>query len=206
VTNSIAVIDFETTGLDAYSGDRPTEVAVVFVENGQVVDRYQRLINPGRPIPSFVTSLTGITDAMVRNAPSVGTVMSELHDKIGTIPLVAHNASFDRKFLDNELSRIGRRRRQDFICSMRVARRLLKNAPDYKLGTLVKHIGITVSTDAHRALADAEMTAKLWLEMERALRKRLNRRDIPLSLLAKLQSVTIARADDYIREFSGTDK
>jgi DNA polymerase-3 subunit epsilon len=204
VTSTIAIIDFETTGLDPHRGDRPTEVAVVFVRNKQIVDQYQRLINPGRSIPSFVTSLTGITNAMVRNAPPVGIVMEELHQKIGDTPLIAHNASFDKKFLDTELERIGRERRQDFTCSMRVARRVLRSASNFKLGTLVEHVGLTFSSNAHRALADAEMTAKLWIAMERTLQKRFSLQNVPLTLLNRLQSVTIAKADQYVRNYART--
>lgn len=202
VTRTIAIIDFETTGLNPHRGDRPTEVAVVFVRNQQIVDRFQRLINPGKPIPSFVTSLTGITNAMVRNAPPVGIVMEELHQKIGDTPLIAHNASFDKKFLDTELERIGRERRQDFICSMRVARRVLWSASNFKLGTLVEHVGLTFPSNAHRALADAEMTAKLWIAMERTLQERFSLQSIPLSLLDRLQSVTIAKADQYVKNYA----
>lgn len=206
VTSTIAIIDFETTGLDPHRGDRPTEVAVVFVRNQQIVDRYQRLINPGRSIPSFVTSLTGITNAMVRDAPPVEKAMEELHQRIGNTPLIAHNASFDKKFLDTELERIGKDRRQDFICSMRVARRVLWNASNFKLGTLVKHVGLTFSSDAHRALADAEMTAKLWVAMEQTLQRKFGLQNVPLGLLDRLQSVTIAKADEYLRGYARTQR
>ena len=205
MTSTIAVIDFETTGLDPFNGDRPTEVAVVFVRNQKIIDRFQSLTNPGRPVPSFVTSLTGITNEMVRDAPPIEIVMEELHAKIGDVPLIAHNASFDKKFLDIELERIGRRRRQDFICSMRIARRVLRSASNYKLGTLVEHVGLACSSDAHRALADAEMTAKLWTAMEQTLQRKFGLQDIPLSLLERLQSVTIAKADEYVRNYARTD-
>lgn len=202
VTSTIAIIDFETTGLDPHSGDRPTEVAVVFVRDQQIVDRFQRLINPGRHIPSFITSLTGITNAMVRSAPPVEIVMAELHGKIRDIPLIAHNASFDRKFLDNELAKIRRRRRQEFICSVRVARRVLRGASNYKLETLVKHVGLSFPSNAHRALADAEITARLWIAMEQRLQQSFNLPHVPLDLFTRLQSVTIANADKYIRNYA----
>ena len=139
---------------------------------------------------------------MVRNAPSVESVMEELHRKIGNVPLIAHNASFDKKFLDTELERIGRTRRQDFICSMRVARRVLRSASNYKLATLVEHVGLTLPSNAHRALADAEMTARLWTAMEQTLQRKFGLQDIPLSLFEHLQSVTIAKADGYIRNYA----
>lgn len=202
MANTIAIIDFETTGLDPHSGDRPIEVAVVFVRDLQIVDRFQRLMNPGRRISSFITSLTGITNAMVSSAPPVERVLAELHEIIGDIPLIAHNASFDRKFLDSELVNIRRKRRQEFICSIRVARRVLRGASNYKLGTLVKHVGLSFSSNAHRALADAEMTAKLWIAMERTLQKKFGLHNVPLTLLDRLQSVTIAKADEYVRNYA----
>ncbi|MCH7993396.1 MAG: hypothetical protein IIB57_03020 [Planctomycetes bacterium] len=106
MTDTIAFLDFETTGLYADHGDRPTEVAVVFVRSQTIVDRFQSLMNPGRQIPDFVVHLTGITNSMVKNAPSPTSVMRQLHSKLGNIPIVAHNASFDRKFLENTASRI----------------------------------------------------------------------------------------------------
>ena len=74
----VAVIDFETTGLSPAMGDRATEIAAVILEDGKVVDRYQSLMNAGRRIPSFIENLTGISDAMVRTAPTAATVMRTL--------------------------------------------------------------------------------------------------------------------------------
>ena len=96
----VAVIDFETTGLSPAMGDRATEIAAVILEDGKVVDRYQSLMNAGRRIPAFIENLTGISDAMVRTAPTAATVMREVADFVGAYPLLAHNASFDCKFWD----------------------------------------------------------------------------------------------------------
>ena len=106
ILETVAVIDFETTGLSPGMGDRTTEVAVVLLENGQIIDRYQSLMNAGVWIPSFIQELTGISNAMIRKAPPVAKVMKELADFVGDVPFLAHNASFDRKFLDAEWSRI----------------------------------------------------------------------------------------------------
>ncbi len=92
---TIAVIDFETTGLAPAQGDRATEIAVVLVRDDKIVDRYQSLINAGRGIPPFIEHLTGITNAMVRDAPPAKQVMAEVADFVGTLPMVAHNANFD---------------------------------------------------------------------------------------------------------------
>ena len=96
----VAVIDFETTGLSPAQGDRATEIAVVILQDGQVVERYQSLMNAGVRIPSFIQELTGISNAMIRSAPPVADVMREVSAFVGDHPLVAHNASFDCKFWD----------------------------------------------------------------------------------------------------------
>ena len=162
---TIAVIDFETTGLSPAMGDRATEVAVVIVDNGKIVDRYQSLMDTGARIPAFIEALTGISNAMIRKAPPATEVMCALAEFVGNVPLVAHNASFDSKFLDAEWLRINQRRQQEFACSMLLARRIYPAAPDHKLGTLVRHLGLPSAARHHRALADAEMTAHLWVRM-----------------------------------------
>jgi len=101
----IAVIDFETTGISPAMGDRATEVALVLLEHGRVVDRFQSLMNAGVRIPAFVTQLTGISNAMVAGAPPAEQVMREAARFVGDTPLVAHNAAFDRKFWQAELAR-----------------------------------------------------------------------------------------------------
>ena len=104
----VIVIDFETTGISPEHGARATEVAAVLISDGRIVGRYQSLMNAGVPIPPFIEALTGISNRMVRQAPSAASVMTQLADFIGDITLVAHNAAFDKKFLQSELERIGR--------------------------------------------------------------------------------------------------
>ena len=164
--NSFIVLDFETTGLSPNVGARTTEVAAVRVENGRMTDRFQSLMNPGVRIPSFIQDLTGITNQMISKAPKNAKVMKDLHQFIGKTPLVAHNASFDKKFLDAELELLGLKSEQHMACSLLVARRVYQNAPNHKLGTLVKYKNIEHDGTFHRALADAEMTARLWLCMK----------------------------------------
>ena len=183
----VAVIDFETTGLSPDQGDRATEIAAVIMENGKVVDRYQSLMNAGKRIPSYIQALTGISDAMVRSAPMADAVMREAFDFVGHYPLVAHNASFDCKFWDAELSRIGRDRRQEFACSMLLSRRLFPQAPSHKLGVLVEFARLPVAGRYHRALADAEMAASLLARLEDELRGRFNVCDVSHELLRKIQ-------------------
>lgn len=142
---TVAVIDFETTGLSPDHGDRATEIAAVIVAGGRVVDRYQSLMNAGVRIPPFIEALTGISDAMIRRAPPATEVMRAAADFVGDHPLVAHNAAFDRKFWDAELGRIRRNRRQEFACSMLVARRVMPQAPNHKLGVLVEFAGLPIA-------------------------------------------------------------
>lgn len=196
--NTVAVIDFETTGLSPDYGDRATEVAVVMVENGRVIERFQSLMNSGVRVPGFIEHLTGISNEMLKHAPPTQQVMRDLDAFIGDVPLVAHNASFDRKFLDAEFDRVQVRRKQDFICSMRVARRVYPEAPNHKLGTLVEYTGIHSAGRAHRALADAEMTASLWLKMQDDICQKYRFTDMPIELMTQLQSIPVKSFDAFM--------
>ena len=194
----MAVIDFETTGLSPAQGDRATEIAAVILERGRVVDRYQSLMNAGVRIPSFIEALTGISNSMIRSAPPAADVMSEVYGFIGDIPLVAHNASFDCRFWDAELARIKQSRRQEFACSMLLSRRLLPQAPSYKLGDLMAYANLPVAGRAHRALADAEMAASLLVHLEQKLCGRHKVRDVSHGLLCKIQRVPKAKLEQCL--------
>ena len=189
----IAVIDFETTGMSPGHSCRATEIAAVIVEDGRIVARYQNLMNSGAYVPPFIESLTGISNAMLRKAPPAAEVMAEVAEFVGRTPLVAHNASFDQKFWDAELGLIQRQRVQDFACSMLLARRLLPQAPNHKLGTLNSWAQLPHTGQAHRAMADAEMAANLMLFMAAQLRERHGIREISHALLCRLQKVPAAK-------------
>ena len=197
----VAVIDFETTGLSPDHGDRATEIAAVLLQNGKVVDRYQSLMNAGVRIPSFIEELTGITNAMIRTAPPAADVMREVSEFVGCCPLVAHNASFDRKFWDAELFRIRRNRNQEFACSMLLARRLFPTAPSHKLGVLVEFAKLPVAGRSHRALADAEMAASLVVRMEEELRRRYKIRDVSHELLRRIQGVPARQLNQCLEQY-----
>ena len=134
----IAIIDFETTGSTPAQGARATEVAIVLVEGGRVVDQFQSLMNAGVRIPPFITQLTGITNAMVADAPPAAEVMAQARRFVGDTPLVAHNAPFDRGFWQAELARANCDAPQPFACTVRLARRLYPEAPNHQLGTLAR--------------------------------------------------------------------
>jgi len=198
VMEKIAIIDFETTGMSPDMGDRATEVAVVIVAGGEIVDRYQSLMNAGVRIPPFIEALTGISTAMLKSAPPAGEVMAELAEFVGDLPLVAHNASFDSRFLDAEWARIKRRRRQEFACSMLLARRIYPLAPNHKLGSLVEHLGLPSAERHHRALADAEMTAHLWSRMVADLGEQYGLDVVPHEFLRGLQKTPKAQIARYV--------
>lgn len=204
--NTVIVLDFETTGFSPDSGDRVTEVAAVVIEGGRIGRRYHSLMNAGVHIPPDVQELTGITNSMIRKAPPASEVIQDLAGFIGAIPLIAHNASFDRRFLDAELRRLRRRIRQEIMCSMRVARRVYPNAKDHKLSTLVKLTGVRSRGSQHRALTDAMMTANLWLKMQKTIGSVYKLKNVPLDLMRHLQSIPCGSLDAFIsryREMNG---
>ena len=168
-TNSFCIIDFETTGLSPANGDRVIEVAALKIVNNKIVDQYQSLMNPGFEISRRITSITGISNDMLEDAPTNLEVIPSLVNFLSGDSLVAHNASFDSNFLQNELFDSKIKRSYQFTCSMRMARRVFPNAPNHKLGTLLEYRGITQSEVLHRALADVNATYKLWIDMNKAL-------------------------------------
>ncbi|WP_242206968.1 MULTISPECIES: 3'-5' exonuclease [unclassified Pseudomonas] len=197
----IAVIDFETTGLSPNSSCRATEIAVVMLENGRIVERYQSLMNAGVRVPAFIEQLTGISNAMLRTAPPAEQVMNEVNEFVGCTPLVAHNASFDQKFWDFELGRIKRTRLQNFACSLLLARRLMPAAPNHKLGTLTTFARLPHTGQAHRAMADAEMAANLMAHLAEQLRDKHGVRELSHDLLCKLQKVPAAKVSEHLQRY-----
>jgi len=200
---TVAVIDFETTGLSPALGDRATEIAAVLVQDGQIVDRYESLMNAGVYVSPFIESLTGISNAMVRRAPPAAQVMEAVADFVGDHPLVAHNASFDCRFWDAELQRIDRRRSRAFACSMRLARRLLPRAPSHKLGALAEYADLPATGRHHRALADAELSAHLLLHIEAVIRRRFRIREVSHALLCEIQCAPQRGLDRCVKNLRG---
>lgn len=198
--DTVVVLDFETTGLSPDRGDRAIEIGAVRLEDGRIRDRFQCLMNPGRRISPFIENYTGISNAMLRTAPPCEEAMAACRDFIGDSHLVAHNAAFDRRFLDAELQRIGRPRRGAFACSMLAARRLYPDAPNHKLGTLVAYRRLPHDGTFHRALADAEMTAHLWQGMLDDLAARFHIDGIPFTLMRDLTRVPKGAIDTFLRE------
>ena len=184
--NTVVVLDFETTGLSPDYGDRAIEIGAVRIEEGEITDRFQELMNPGRAIDSFIENYTGITNAMLKDARPCKEVMTDFAEFIGDHNLVAHNASFDKRFLDSELRRVSKKYTGNFACSMLLSRRIYQNAANHKLSTLVSYANIPSDGDFHRALYDSEMTAKLWLAMLEHINSHYGLASIPFTLTQKL--------------------
>ncbi|NTW52350.1 MAG: 3'-5' exonuclease [Chlorobiaceae bacterium] len=202
LADSVVVLDFETTGLSPEYGDRAIEIGAVLVEDGVIVDRFQKLMNPGFRISSFIEGYTGITNAMLKSQPGCEEVMAEFSGFISGRNIVAHNASFDRRFLDAELKRINRAYDGACCCSLLVARRIYQDAPNHKLQTLVSHAGISQTGKFHRALADAEMTALLWLSMIERIRAYYGIPEISFDQLTELSRIDKLNAHGYLRSLA----
>ncbi len=188
--DSVIVLDFETTGMSPHYGDRVIEVGAVRIEEGVIVARFQGLMNPGKRINAFIESYTGITNTMVADAPPCEEVMSELRPFIGDSPLVAHNSAFDQRFLKAEWQRLDFACDNPFACSMLTARRIYPAAPNHKLGTLVAYNNLKNDGVFHRALADAEMTAQLWLHMLQTIEASYGIRSVRFATMQKLAKIS----------------
>ena len=198
----IAVIDFETTGLSPTMGDRATEIAIVLMEDGQVVNRFQSLMNAGVRIPAFIEAYTGISNDMVAAAPPAEEVMAEASRFVGDAPMVAHNASFDRRFWVAEMERLGEcpgDGGRPFACTMLLARRLYPEARSFRLGSLAAFHDLPTSGRAHRAMADAEVAAALLARIQRDLERRYDVFECGHELLVKLGKAPKKKMPEAIR-------
>lgn len=196
--DTVIVLDFETTGLSPDYGDRAIEIGAVKLVNGQVIDRFQQLMYPGKRINSFIEDYTGITNTMLKKAAPCEEVMLEFADYIEGYNLVAHNVSFDSRFLDSELQLINRNEHGELVCSMLTARRVYPDASNHKLGTLVKYKGLPNDGTFHRALADAEMTAHLWLTMLSDIKENHSFENVPFKVMKKLSRISKKAASGFL--------
>lgn len=156
-----AVVDVETTGTAPADGARVTEIAVMQVSSGDLVNEFSSLVDPGRPIPAWISRLTGITDEMVADAPDFGDVAPTVRSMLEGRVFVAHNVSFDWRFLTEEMRRassllpVGPR-----LCTLRLARRAHPDLDRRGLDALADHYGIEID-GRHRAAGDARATVTL---------------------------------------------
>jgi DNA polymerase III subunit epsilon len=173
----IAFVDLETTG-GSTSEHRITEVGVVEVGPAGV-SRWSSLVDPQQPIPSFIQQLTGITNAMVRGAPTFEAIAPALFERLNGKLFVAHNAAFDRGFLRGEFRRAGLAFDPDVLCTVRLSRALFPAEKRHGLDALVERHAL-VPSDRHRALADADLIWQFWQRLHglvplEALRAQIDR-------------------------------
>ena len=155
-----SVVDVETTGLGP-ANNNIIEIGLVKIKNFKVIDRYNSFINPGRSIPPFITQFTGISNDDVYDAPFFEDLVKPLQDFLEDSVLVGHNLQFDLSFLRKEFQVCGVENYQPLqLCTLRLARRMFPNLKSRSLGNLATHLRLK-NEDAHRAYADAEVTAKI---------------------------------------------
>ena len=201
----IAVIDFETTGLSPTMGDRATEIAIVLMDDGKVVDRYQSLMNAGVRISGFIEAYTGISNEMIADAPPAEEVMEEASRFVGDAPMVAHNASFDRRFWEAELARCPSPQGvKPFACTMLLSRRLYPEARSFRLGSLAAFHDLSFSGRAHRAMADAEVAAALLARIQRDLERRYDVFECRHELLVNIGKAPKKKVPEAIKRFLET--
>ncbi|MBK8025927.1 MAG: DEAD/DEAH box helicase family protein [Chloroflexi bacterium] len=167
-------VDLETTGFDPKQ-DEIIEIGAVRVVDGQVVDEFSTLVYPGRPVPSTVTTITGITNDDLVGAPPIRSVLPDLERFIGSAPLLGHNVAFDANFL----ARHGLFERNARIDTYELASVLLPTAPRYALSQLTAMFGFDIES-AHRALYDARATAFIYNELWKRIL------DLPIALLDEI--------------------
>ena len=158
-------LDVETTGLSPRD-NRVTEIALVQMWGTHTRRQWSSLVNPGRHIPANITRLTGIDDEMVADAPAFSDLMGIIRDFVGDSVLLAHNAPFDRGFIDAEIRRAGGKPLTNrWLDTVTLAKKWLPQLPNRKLTTVAYHFGIS-SAGHHRAMADALMVAGIFAEMK----------------------------------------
>jgi len=155
-----AIIDIETTGQSAANG-KITEIAI-FVHNGfEITDSFTSLVNPECYIPGFITNLTGIDNEMVKKAPKFYEIARRIVEITQDMIFVAHNVSFDYRFVQEEFKRLGYDYQRNTMCTVRMGRKFLPGHKSYSLGRLCEELDISIN-GRHRAAGDALATVKLF--------------------------------------------
>ena len=169
VPSPIIAFDLETTGLSPLKGDRVIEIGAVKIERRKQGEVFHSLIDCGLPIPKGVREINGITEGMLWGSPSPEHAFHKFRCFCGNATLVAHNAPFDRLFLQYEFSRLGWGLTNQVLCTLYLSRQKIPNLTNYRLETVARHLlGDTIMENrkAHRSLDDARTTAQIWLALE----------------------------------------
>ncbi|MCX7711836.1 MAG: PolC-type DNA polymerase III [Clostridia bacterium] len=170
VDDAFVVLDIETTGLNAEK-DKITEIGAVKVINGKIVEKFSSFVNPEVPIPSFITKLTGITNDMVADAPTIEPVMLELLEFINGAVVVAHNAPFDLGFLRHFAKAMGEHIHHPVLDTLQLCRKMFPQLDRYKLNLVANHLGIKLENH-HRAVDDSKATAQIFIKCLEMLKEK----------------------------------
>ena len=170
IDTTYCVLDLETTGFSAVN-EKITEVGIMKVKNGEVIDEFSCFVNPEKHIPQRVTEVTNITDEMVKDAETIEKVFPKILDFIKDSVLVAHNAPFDMGFLKQNAKNLGYEFDYTYLDTLSLAKDLFPEYKKYKLGKIAENLGIKVEV-AHRALDDVDTTVKVFNVMLDMLKKR----------------------------------
>lgn len=170
IDTTYCVLDLETTGFSATT-EKITEVGIMKVKNGEVIDQFSCFVNPEKHIPQRVTEVTNITDDMVKDAETIEKVFPKILAFIEGSVLVAHNAPFDMGFLKQNAKNLGHEFDYTYLDTLSLAKDLFPDYKKYKLGKIAENLGIKVEV-AHRALDDVDTTVKVFKVMIDMLKKR----------------------------------
>ena len=170
IDTTYCVLDLETTGLSAKT-EKITEIGIMKIKNGEVLEKFCEFVNPEKPIPQKVQEVTNITDDMVADSPTIEELFPKVLEFIKGSVLVAHNATFDIGFLKNVAKGLGYEFDYTYVDTLPLARKLYPDLKKYKLGKIAEHLKIKVEV-AHRALDDVDTTVKILNVMIEELKKR----------------------------------
>jgi DNA polymerase-3 subunit alpha (Gram-positive type) len=170
IDTTYCVLDLETTGF-SFRTEKITEVGIMKVKNGEVIDEFSCFVNPEKPIPQRVVEVTNITDDMVKDAETIDKVMPKILEFVGDSVLVAHNADFDIGFLKYNANELGLSLDNTYLDTLRLAKDLFPDYKKYKLGKIAENLGIKVEV-AHRALDDVDTTVKVLNVMLNMLKEK----------------------------------
>ena len=198
------VFDLETTGI-SFRTEKITEIGIMKVRNGEVIDKFETFVNPEKPIPMRVQEITNITDEMVKDAPTIEEIMPKVLEFFGDSVLVAHNADFDTSFIKYNCEKMGLKFENTYLDTLRLAKDLFPEYKKYKLGIIADNLGIKVEV-AHRALDDVDTTVKVFNVMLKMLKEKgiktleeMDKAESGKANYKKLRSYhTIILAKDYV--------